>query len=192
MINLDKIKTELSSDIETTQKWADELYEKSFGNYLKGIKELYSQLESNSRPITDAELEEILTTLPLKLITISEILSQFKISKEVVNITLKQKEAEFIQSSTAKTITQKKEDASVAVLEYKLVQTVYATVINRVENEMNFARELIMSAKKIWDARKATEGATPTSPVITGDNSLPEYHHSTQGFTINKGQTYVK
>lgn len=177
-MNLSNIEAELSGDIKETQEWATQLYTKSFGGYLDDVNELYLKLQDKSRPITDAELEDILTTLPLKLISVSEKLSQFKISKEVVGITLKQKEAEFIDMSEAKTLTQKKEDANLALLEYKLVQMVYSTVVSRVDNEMNFARELIMSAKKIWDSRKSSEKVVPVNSVIGEDQNLPEYNYA--------------
>lgn len=191
MIPLHEISQEMSEDIDATQSWADELYQKSFGNYLKDVRNLYSKLEDKKRPITDAELEDILTTLPLQLITISEILGQFKISKEVVTLTVKQKEAEHIKNSSATSVTQKKEEASTAVLEYKLVQTVYASVINRVENEISFSRELIMSAKKIWDARRSTDNVNPIASVVTDESELPEYAYEGRVST-DGGQTYIK
>lgn len=192
MLELDEILESVNSDIAITQKWASELYDKSFGNYLKDVRDLYKRLADKSRPISDAELEDILTTLPLELIAVSESLSQFKISKEVVDITLKQKEAQFIEESPAKTITQKKEEASIAVLEYKLVKTVYATVISRVDNEINFARELIMSAKKIWDSRKNM--GPPTGLVVnegSEGSGLPDYQPGPSS-SSNPSQTYIK
>ena len=189
MIRLDQITQEMSEDIESVQAWAAELYDKCFGNYLKDVKDLYVKLQDKSRPISDGELEQILTTLPLELINISEVLSQFKISKEVVALTMKQKEADHIATSDAPTVTQKREDAANAVLEYKLVHTVYSSVITRVEREIDFARELIMSSKKIWDARKHTEGANPIGDVVpesSKSHNLPDYA-SVKG----KSQQYI-
>lgn len=187
---------EMTEDIQATQDWATELYDKSFSPYFKDVKELYQKLEDTKRPITDAELEDILTTLPLQLITVSEILSQFKISKEVATLTLKQKEADYIKNSSASSLTQRKEEAATAVLEYKLVQTVYASVISRVENEINFSRELIMSAKKIWDARRSTDGINPTGGAVTTE--LPDYvvtgdapTHPSRNVS-GTAQTYIK
>lgn len=191
MLSLLEVSKEISEDIEATQSWASELYNKSFGDYLKDVKALYSLLEDTKRPISDIELENILTTLPLQLITVSEVLSQFKISKEVVVLRVKQKEAEHIKNSSASSLTQKKEEASVAVLEYKLVQTVYSSVINRVENEISFARELIMSAKKIWDSRRATDNINPTSNVVTDNTELPDYAYNSR-ISVGGGQTYIK
>lgn len=191
MLSLLEVSKEISEDIEATQSWASELYNKSFGDYLKDVKALYSLLEDTKRPISDIELENILTTLPLQLITVSEVLSQFKISKEVVVLRVKQKEAEHIKNSSASSLTQKKEEASVAVLEYKLVQTVYSSVINRVENEISFARELIMSAKKIWDSRRATDNINPTSNVVTDNTELPDYAYNSK-ISVGGGQTYIK
>ena len=191
MINIDDIFKEVSADADAAQSWAEHLYLKSFATYFADVKDLYKSLSSKKRPITDAELEEILTTLPLQLITVSEVLSQFKISKEVVTLTLKQKEADHIKNSSATSVTQKKEEAATAVLEYKLVQTVYATVISRVENEISFSRELIMSAKKIWDARRSTDNVNPTGNVTTDSSELPDYAYNSSA-SVGGGQTYIK
>lgn len=190
MLNLQQVAESMSADIEDTQKWAEDLYMKSFGNYLGDVRDLYLRLKDKARPISDDELEDILTTLPLKLIHIAEALSQFKISKEVVSITIKQKEAEFIESSEAKTITQKKEDAANAVLEYKLVQTVYATVISRVDTELDFTRELIMAAKKIWDSRKNT--GNPVGMVVPEESQLPDYTGPQESSPVPKTGTYIR
>lgn len=190
-MNIDSIFEEISADVNATQSWADRLYEESFSTYFIDVKSLYKSLSDKRRPITDSELEEILTSLPLQLVSVSEALSQFKISKEVVTLTLKQKEAEHIKTSSASSVTQKKEEAAVAVLEYKLVQTVYASVITRVENEISFSRELIMSAKKIWDARKATDNINPTGPVVTDNSELPDYCYNSKS-SVGGGQTYIK
>ena len=191
MINIDDVFKEVADDVDTTTSWAEHLYLKSFASYFSDVKDLYKSLSSKKRPITDTELEEILTTLPLQLITVSEVLSQFKISKEVVTLTLKQKEAEHIRNSSASSATQKKEEAALAVLEYKLVQTVYSTVINRVENEISFSRELIMSAKKIWDARRSTDNVNPTGNVTTDRSELPDYAYNSTA-SVGGGQTYIK
>lgn len=191
MKKLIDLSEEMSADIQATQEYAEHLYEKYFGKYLKDVKELYTKLQSSRRPITDIELEDVLTTLPLELIHVSEILSQFKLSKEVISLKVKQKESDYVKQSTASTITQKKEEAAIAVLEDKLMQTIYSSIITRVENEMNFARELIMSAKKIWDARRLTDSACPVAPVAPESSELPDYAYSGKA-SVGVGQTYIK
>ena len=46
-------------------------------------------------------------------------------------------------------------------------------IISRVETELTFARELIMSCKKIWDRRKDTDDLIPISSIET--DHLPDY-----------------
>jgi hypothetical protein len=46
------------------------------------------------------------------------------------------------------------------------VANAYETIIDRAEREMMFCRELIMAAKKIWDARKRSEGIMPVGEVV--------------------------
>lgn len=184
-----EIHADMQEDIQAVQEWSEELYNQHFGNYLQDVKELYANLKSKQRSITDEELEIVLTTLPLELITVSEILGQFKIGKEVVDLKVKSEEAQLFNTGTAPTITQRKEDAAFGVLEHKLVKTVYAGVIARVDREMEFARELIMSAKKIWDSRKSTESVVPVGPIASSDQDLPDYEYNA---SISTNRTYVK
>lgn len=177
MTELKNILDSMSADIAAVKEWADELYHTNFNAYFQSVRSLYVRFQSNEKPVTDAELEEILTSVPLQLFTVSEALSQFKINKEIVNMKAKQLEAELVANSSASTKTDKKEEAATATLDYKLVQTVLSVVITRVENEISFSRELIMGAKKIWDSRRANS-SIPTGMVIPEDEdpeALPGY-----------------
>ena len=188
MISLDEINSEFQEDIDAVKEWSNEIYKSTFSEFFKDQRELYNKLKSKTCPITDEELELILTTIPLELFTVSEILSQFKISTEVVKIKVKQLEADIVAASTQKAMTNKKEEASLKTLEHKLLATVYNAVAVRVSSEIDFSRELSMGAKKIWDARRSTDSVNPVSPVVTDDASaLPEY---TSNFSPNK--TYVR
>lgn len=189
-IKLAEINEELSEDILAVSDWADEIYSDKFSKYFKDQRELYVRLESKERLITDSELEQILTTLPLELFSVSEVLSQFKISQEVVKLRVKQIEADKVSESDEKSVTKKKEDAAMQTLEHKLLITVYSAVISRVESEISFSRELIMSAKKIWDARKSTESSNPVGPVVTDGDELPEYSYKSKSSL--DGKTYIK
>lgn len=188
MIDLHEIDSEFQADIDAVKEWSTEIYESTFSEFFKDQRELYSKLKSKTHPITDDELELVLTTIPLELFTVSEVLSQFKISMEVVKIKVKQLEADLVASSEQKAMTNKKEEAALKTLEHKLLATVYNAVATRVSSEIDFSRELIMGAKKIWDARRSTDSANPVGPVVTENASnLPDYTGS-----FDSTKTYVR
>ena len=189
MIDLSSIHKEFSEDIDAVQSWSDEIYQSHFSEYFKDQRDLYMRLKSKQHPITDSELEDILTTMPLELFTVSEILSQFKVSMEVIKIKVKQLEAEKVAESEQKAMTNKKEEAALKTLEHKLLSTVYSTVISRVTNEIDFSRELIMGAKKIWDSRRNTDSSNPVGHVVNDDSTLPDYR---PGDDSSGGKMYIR
>lgn len=173
---------EYSADISAVQKFCDELYDQNFKSNFEEIRELYTRLKSKVHPITDEELEYILTTFPLELFVVSENLNKLRLNCEVVKLKNKQtmetirKNAEVESDSLNMTKSAKTEYISNAVknhmVEYEVLYSAYSSVISRVENEQIFAKELIMGAKKIWDSRRSTDNSNPVSPVVP---DLPEY-----------------
>ena len=163
-------------DIDAVNSWCDEIYKDNFELYFKDTKQLFKRLESKYRPITDEELEQILTLTPLQLFAVSEVLNRFRLNQEVIKLNIKRKHYEAIHSSNLKTLSSKSEEADISVLEDKLLSIAYSTVIVRVENEISFSKELIMSAKKIYQSRQDSYNANPVNPIKhdTG-TTLPDY-----------------
>ena len=151
--------------------WCDEIYTATFSEYFDTERKLYKRLKDSARPITDSELENILTTLPLQLFAASEALSQLKIRSEVVKLDIKDKLYQQEKVSPGSTVTARKEDAAYSVLADQLLQVAYTNIIDRVEKEISYSREVIMAAKKIWDSRRNTEQVAPTT--------LPDYKSTT-------------
>ena len=179
MIDLDSIKSEMIDDIKSVNNYTEKIYAEQFAHYFEGQRELYKRIQSKITPITDEELEWILTSIPLELFSVSEKLSQVKTEQEVIKMRNKQKETELKKLSDQTTETKKKEEADYLLLENRLLLTVYTSVISRVENEISFSRELVMAAKKIFDARRNTLEASPISPVNTAktyinNNTVPD------------------
>lgn len=173
MMNLQKTLEAISADIDEVNEWAENEYNKYFLQYFKGESELYNRMKSNSDPILDTELEWILTSLPLELFSVTEQLSKLRTAQEVIKLHIKQTERNYIQDPNSPgSQTQKKEDASALTAEDKLLVTVYDSIIERVTREMTFSKELIMSAKKIWDARR-NDGTL--NPDVINRTNLPEY-----------------
>lgn len=187
-MSLVELSKEFRDDVQSVNDWASELYQTTFGEYFKGQRELYKRVKSMSNPITDSELEEILTSIPLELFTASEALAEFKLSIEVIKLKMKEKQSEIIKLSQQKTVTAKQQEAELATIEEDLVITVYKSIVDRVTRESDFSRELIMSAKKIFDSRRSTESSMPVGPVVTDvSEDLPDYNPHSTG-----SKTYIR
>lgn len=180
-----------TGDVKTV---CDYLYQQHFQEYLGDVQELYRRIKADRRVITDAELEQILTELPLNLFMVSEGLNSIRLEAEVLKLRNKEKRIEFSRSyaeqfeSVKMSATDRKDAISTSVnfdmIGSESLLAVYSSVITRVENEISFARELIMSAKKIWDSRRSTERVNPVSEQLPSDDSqpnLPVYRKDTGG-----------
>lgn len=146
---MDKIVEEVEGVFEI----ADAIYDKMVGDYFNTVTELSVRFRSNTNPVTDAELETILTLLPLKLFVVAESLSKLKLTNQIAKLKAKEEEKD-------------------KQLDYKLTSAVYEAVILRVEKELSYSRELIMSSKKIWESRRGAE-TPPIYSDVTAD--LPDY-----------------
>lgn len=167
----------ISKDINEVNEWAESEYSRYFAPYFKGEVELYEKLKSSDDPISDDELEWILTDLPLELFSVTEQLSRLKTAQEVIKLHIKQVEREYVKTSTAESSeTKKKEAAAAQTEEDRLLVTIYDQIAERVSRQMTFSKELIMSAKKIWDARRSD--GIPLPEVTTTQEAqvdLPDY-----------------
>lgn len=155
----------LKEDFESADSLVEDIYQRYFAVYFKELDQSFLKFKDSDTPITDKELEWIITTLPLKLFSVANALAQFKQHNEIVKLKIKQR---------------KKNDDDTDGLdeEFKLMSIIYASVISRVEQEISFSKELIMGAKKVWDARRSSEqspiGATNIEPDLP-DYRIEEY-----------------
>ncbi len=176
-LNLKESLDKHRADIDEVNAWADSEYDKYFAPYFKGEVELYNKMKSSTDvAITDTELEWILTDLPLELFTVTEQLSKLKTAQEVIKVNIKQREREYIANAEG-SMTQRKEEASTLTAEDKLLVDVYESIAERVSKQMSFSKELIMSAKKIWDARRA-DGILLPEVSLDKEATIPEYDFS--------------
>jgi hypothetical protein len=169
MINMNLYEEEITGMID----WIQHEYDKRFSEYFKDVRSMFKRMQSESRPITDDELSWILVELPMILFDVSEKLNELKVATEVAKLKCKEREAELMAKSEAKTIAEKKADVELQMVEPRALHSVYHTIVNRVERELEFSRELIMGAKKIWDGRRKTEQINPIAV-----NNLPDYKPS--------------
>lgn len=182
MDNLMKALDEYSADMEAVQKFCDEIYNEHFSSNFKKVRELYQRMKSDIHPITDEELEYILTTFPLELFVISEQLNKIRLNSEVVKLknkeTIEKLRNDAIAEATTQGLNKTQTNEYVShvlnrsMVEYEVLLSAYNSIITRVENEQTFSKELIMGAKKVWDARRNTDLTNPVGEVVP---ELPEY-----------------
>lgn len=160
---LDEVQSDFFESVGDVRSWCQEQYDGIFKKYFEELFELSRSVYADPKKLTDGELEWILTSVPLQLISVSEELSQYKLNIECLKLRIKQLESEYVKDSDLKTVSARREEASLKVLDYRVLLSAYSSVASRVDNEINFSRELIMSAKKIWDSRKHVYEANPIS-----------------------------
>ena len=179
MKNLDEVLNKYKDNADEIDKWAEAQYQIYFAAHFNKVNDLYARLQSNQNPITDDELEWILTWLPLELINVSEKLSKIRTFQESIKTQIKQTEAKKVEIlSSEMSVTKAKETVAVELMDDKLLVTVYDILYERVSRQNTFAKELIMSAKKIWDARRNAEQPMPSIPS-EDPQDLPEYTNKT-------------
>lgn len=162
-------------DVDAVQQWCDQIYAETFESYFVKQRELYTRLNSTLTPITDTELESILIDVPLMLFNVSEKIAAFNLRTEVIKMRLKERSAE-AEAAAEGSQSARKEAAALQLISDQILITACTNVIQRVDREISFSRELIMGAKKIWDARRRTDSANPISEVEKPDVPvLPEY-----------------
>lgn len=171
-MNLQKTLENISSDINEVNEWAEGEYSKYFSQYFKGEVDLYNKMKSSRNQISDTELEWILTDLPMELFAVTEQLSKLKTAQEVIKLSIKERERDYVKLHTEGSETKRKEEAAALTAEDRLLVTVYDQICDRVSRQMSFSKELIMSAKKIWDGRRAD--GIPLPEIVTSTD-LPEY-----------------
>lgn len=178
---------EYASDTQAIHDFCNTQYDTLFGTSFKEVKDMYRRMKSQVKPISDDELEYILTTFPMELIMVAENLNKLRLEYEVVRLKNKEKLAElkkqladecdeFGFSKTEKQVYISNMIA-LASTDYQVLAAAYESIITRVEGEQSFSRELIMGAKKIWDSRRSTESVNPITP---GSSELPEYKRTTK------------
>lgn len=167
MSDISRAVESLKTDFESADALVDQIYNRYFELYFREMNNNFLRFRDADTPITDKELEWIITSLPLKLFSVANALAQFKQHNEIVKLKIKQRKGKDVDGA----------DAGLDE-EYKLMSIIYASVITRVEQEISFSKELIMGAKKVWDARRSGEQSPIGAKLPEPD--LPEY-------TVNGG-----
>ena len=168
------IEARYSEEFRAVDSWCQSNYDANFSQYFENVKTLYVRMASESNPITDAELEQILIELPLQLFAAAEAVNAFKAKLEVIKLRIKQKKHEVLRDSELTSQAARREEAEYETISDEMFVKAYSSVIDRVDREMTYARELIMSAKKVWSARRQAEGMAREVEPTADLPDLPE------------------
>lgn len=161
-MNLDDLVNSYKVKFQSLEDWYNEEYNKSFKKYFENVHFLHSRFIDRTNKITDDELESVLTQLPIDMFEVSERLNTYRLRLQCVKIDASQIKRK-ISKMTTKSVEDKKTELEENLASSEVVISMLDTLIQRVENEVSFCRELIMSCKKIWDGRRSAEQSNPVS-----------------------------
>ena len=163
-----------SEELLEVNSVSGEMYQNNFSYYFESVRSLNDRLSSKTHPITDEELEEVLTTLPLNLFSASEALNKLKLEQEVIKLQNKKRKVEIQKNLPEKSKISKSDWIASELADSEIALAIYSSVISRAESEMTYCKELIMGCKKIWDSRRLEEKSSPIA-AQDSSNTLPEY-----------------
>ena len=165
MIDISASINSANDDMQSIKEWVKHQYDSTFSEYFEDIRSLTKRMSSKTSPITDEELEIILIDLPLKLIGAAEKINEMTLSLEVIKLRNKKQLTEKIKSSEESNSSMKKDVAESEIFEERVLELAYSSLLDRVQKEVSYSRELIMGAKKVWDARRKFDSVNPVSEV---------------------------
>lgn len=168
MMNFTCIESQYQQDIDVVIQYQNEIYDNMFSKEFLEVKRLSDMIKkSGYRSPSDEVLEIILMDVPLKLFDVAEKLNQLELTLQVLKLKLKEKKIELKHDENVSNMnsSQISEFISVNTIEDELMISIYSKLIERVNSQISYSKELIMSAKKLWDRRKDAESAMPVAPV---------------------------
>lgn len=167
-MNFVYVETRYQGDIDAVIKYQNEVYDKMFSKEFSEVKSLSDMIKkSGYKSPSDEVLEIILMDVPLKLFDVAEKLNQLELTLQVLKLKLKEKKIELKHDENVRNMnsTMLSEFVSENTIEDELMISIYSKLIERVNSQISYSKELIMSAKKLWDRRKEAESAMPVTPV---------------------------
>lgn len=164
-MNIRDVASQYFETFDSVKEWIAVEYDSYFAPYFQDVVNLNQRMKSSSYPITNQELEQILVQLPLKLFEVSEKLNELKLQSSVLKIEIKKKEYQVANNSDGTSVSQRQAEGAASVLDDKILETSMISLVHRVEQQIDLAKELIMGAKKIWDGRRSTDASNPISDV---------------------------
>lgn len=167
-MNFVYVETRYQADIDAVIKYQNEVYDKMFSKEFSDVRSLSDMIKkSGYKSPSDEVLEIILMDVPLKLFDVAEKLNQLELTLQVLKLKLKERKIELKHDENVRNMnsTMLSEFVSENTIEDELMISIYSKLIERVNSQISYSKELIMSAKKLWDRRKEAESAMPVTPV---------------------------
>jgi len=164
---------EFQSNIDDANQTANRIYSDNFDTYFSNVRELGNRMRSAIQPITDQELEDVLTVLPLNLFSAAEAVNRLKLDMEIIKLESKKRKVEIQKNLPEKSKISKSDWIASELADSEIALAIYSSVISRAESEMTYCKELIMGCKKIWDGRRSAEKSNPVGELNI--DTLPEY-----------------
>lgn len=168
---IDQIEMSHMEDFQEIDTWLSKRYDSTFKQYFEGQRNIHKRILNSDTKITNEELEKIIIDIPLMLIEVAEEINKYKLRIESLKLNMKSRQIAMKHS------VENLDEIEVENLNNKLLIAAYQMLIQRVEKEMSYSRELIMGAKKVWDSRINSDTIIPTGPVDRTDPlaGLPDY-----------------
>lgn len=167
-MNFASVESQYQQDIDAVRRYQNDVYNEMFSAEFSEVKNLSDMIKkSGYRSPSDEVLEIILMDVPLKLFDVAEKLNELELTLQVIKLKLKQKKIDLKHGPEAENMNSSEisEFISVNTIEDELMISIYSKLIERVNSQISYSKELIMSAKKLWDRRKDAEFAMPVTPV---------------------------
>lgn len=148
--------SEAMGDIDNDSGYIDELakplVDACCGKLDDFIKYVSSIISDRDNPVTDAELDDIILTIPTLVYFAGEMQEQLGIKYDVSN-TRRQNIFNSTIVNTSGTVMDKKAIAELGTEELDMIKIVYARAYNCIKMKISTAMELLQSAKKIVSRR---------------------------------------
>ena len=167
MIDVDRVAKLNGEDADSVISWVEEQYNQKFSEYFGDLHILSSRISSKSMPITDEELECVLIDLPLKLFSVAEEINRLTLNLEVIKLKNRKTLTDKVKLSKESTAALKKEVAESEMFEERVLELAYSCLLDRIQREVSYSKELIMGAKKVWDSRRKADTSNPVSEIPT-------------------------
>ena len=165
-----------NEEIGGISDWVESQYNQYFAKDFEIVRNLQAAFNSETKQISDTDLERIMTELPIRMAEASEHLNSYKLKANALKLKTSVTRNELMDTAEGGTKAEKTEAVNAALLNYDLLACAYDGIISRVDRELVYAKELIMGAKKVWTARtRATEDTAQSEPPLDSEGNLPEY-----------------
>lgn len=181
------------AEAESLRSWCDSMYQTYFGGCYSLVDTIRTKVYVDESgfvhgKLSDEDLEQILTELPLDMYTAAESLNKLRLEYEMVKLKFKEIKRSITQKvrddviatyidvdsphSKSEIESEIASEIALRLVEHELLIKAYDVVMTRAENEKSACRELIMGAKKLWDSRRAADNTNPVGEVVP---DLPDY-----------------